>query len=53
MPPDMNVPTNFNAYEITRFYLDVDITGMNTTIDKLDKSKFNVVWERSTNGGTT
>lgn len=53
MPPDMNVPTNFNAYEITRFYLDVDITGMNTTIDKLDKSKFNVVWERSTNGGTS
>lgn len=43
--------TGYNAYELTRYYLDVDMKDLNTTPDKLDKSKFYVVWERSTDGG--
>lgn len=43
----------YNAYELTRYYLDIDMKDLNTTPDKLDKSKFYVVWERSTNGGNS
>ena len=43
--------TGYNAYELTRYYLDVDMKDLNITPDKLDKSKFYVVWERSTDEG--
>lgn len=43
--------TNFNVYEITRFYLDVATQDVNESVEKLDKTKFYVVWERSTDGG--
>ncbi len=50
-PPLTTVSTAYNAYEITRFYLDVDMAGLNTPVKDLDKTKFYVVWERSTDGG--
>lgn len=50
-PPQTTVSTAYNAYEITRFYLDVDMAGLNTPVKDLDKTKFYVVWERSTDGG--
>lgn len=44
--------TGYNVYEIARYYLDIK-TATNTSQDKLDKTKFYVVWERSTDGGQT
>ena len=41
---------DYNVYEIARYYLDIK-TATNTSQDKLDKTKFYVVWERSTDGG--
>ena len=43
----------YNAYEITRFYLKVDVMGSGDTPDKLKKDKFYVVWERSTDNGNS
>ena len=42
--------TSYNVYEIARYYLDVQTTE-NTPQEELDRSKFYVVWERSTDGG--
>lgn len=43
--------TSFNVYEITRFYLDVLTGDANESAEQLNKTKFYVVWERSTDGG--
>lgn len=44
--------TSYNVYEIARYYLNVD-TAEKTLQEKLDRSKFYVVWERSTDGGNS
>ena len=44
--------TGYNVYEIARFYLNVNTAG-GTPQANLDKSKFYVVWERSTDGGNS
>lgn len=52
-PGNITVSTSYSVYEITRFYLDVDMSGLGISVKDLDKSKFFVVWERSTDGGKT
>ncbi len=41
---------DYNVYEIARYYLDIK-TATNISQKDLDKKKFYVVWERSTDGG--
>lgn len=43
----------YNAYEITRFYVNVDVMGAGNVPDKLKKDKFYVVWERSIDNGNS
>ena len=47
-----NSNQGYNAYELIRYYLDIDMKDFNIPVEQLDKSKFYVVWERSTDGGS-
>ncbi len=41
-----NSNQGYNAYELIRYYLDIDMKDFNIPVEQLDKSKFYVVWEK-------